>query len=278
MATAADPNKQPTAAGGEPAAAAGGTPTPQRDWAKEGPELEKKYSELESWRKEREPTYEKYSKYGTPEQIENALRWAQQGILLDQKIRAGEYVPKGSGAPPQPSADPFDTYDELDGRGQARVMRDYLTTELRKLVTGELDPYNKRLEQLQSSLAGQLQLISRTMPLLAKNPDLNPEELFAESVEEYARSPEKMLQLIVERKMAPQMQAKTIKEAVDKALEEERARVKQESENQRAKFFSRSAGPLVKRGDPKTRGDRMRTTHENFLKRLDALERTGTGE
>lgn len=224
------------AAQAQPTSEGGAAAQPARNW-------EQDYSQLEG-------RYKAYEKYGTPEQIENAIRWAQYGADIKRRIDAGEYVSKADRAAAaqaaqgagQPATDPFDRWEELTPREQAKALRESLVGDIRKEV---IDPFKQELRGQSAGITGEHHLLLTLVKQLIKNPNLEPADVLAKATEVLTQTPEKALEHVVSSMLEPQNREKAIADAVKQAREEERAKIQQEKENEAIKQFGGSRGGLL---------------------------------
>lgn len=246
---------------GQPAAST----TPARNW-------EKDYSDLEG-------RYKSYERFGTPEQIDNAIKWAHWAQGIKQRLDAGEYVSRaeldklqrgqqGQGQQQDPYAE--GVWETLTPQQQAAAHR----AEIMKSVSESLDAFKKELGGMQQMSQGQLNLAMKLIPLLAKNPDLNPTELLGKMFERVTISPERAAELEVESMLAPKLREREIADAVEKATKETEARLRQEFENAQQAQFGMRPGPRLVPSDKKTRTERAQANEAEFNKAFNKIVRS----
>jgi len=247
----------------QPGSGQGQQSAPQRNW-------EKDYSDLEG-------KYKSYERYGTPEQIENAIRWAQWAQQTKAKLDNGEYVSRADIAKLQqqqahqePQNDPWEQYDEYEPAQRRRLIQE----EVKRLAREQFDEFKgKELAPAQQGMQGQHQLLLKVVQQMIRNPDLDPADILARATEFATLPVDKLIERAVESAVSPKQQEKAIQAAVEKALNEERALRQQEQEAKEAAQFNSRPSPRIQPSDKKTRGDRMRSHESEFNKKFNQILR-----
>lgn len=251
----------PSAAGGGASTTPSPSSSPQQpaeDWQSRYTALEREYNDTKS-------KYDKYKAYGEPEaigQVYNSLR------QINADFQAGKltYAQAKEAKEELKQKDEFEGYEDLDPRQQAQRMRDILKNDVSGLTRSEMDAFRKEMKDFQVNNATQQQLLFRIIQMKTENPDLDIDELLKGATEASSYGPQQFLELQAKALRSPKEQQR----AIEKAVEEAKAKWQQEQDAKRIPLSTRQAPRLfqAKKPDPITRrAERV----ANLMKRSDEL-------
>jgi hypothetical protein len=169
------------------------------DIAKSYLELESKYGETSGKLKD----YDSYSKIGKPEDIAQAIEWAKN---MKQALDKGLLVPKGQQqqtAPVQNGSVPTEPWKADDWAykspaEQFQMMAEHLQNQNKSYIDGIAKQYGDQLQGLTAQDARQKSILLKAIKTAIKNPDTDPEELLAQAAEYAQKSPEELIEMVLE--------------------------------------------------------------------------------
>jgi hypothetical protein len=247
-------------------AAGGGAPQTSPPPSQQQPETDwqSRFQAAERERDEYKSKYEKYKGYGEPEAVGQVYNQLRQ-IAADFQAGKLTYAQKQA-AEAEVKRDEFEGWEDLEPRKQAERMRDLLRNEVTGLTKADMDRFREEMKQYQVNLGTQQQLLFRIIQLKTENPDLDIDELLKQSTEASAYGPQQILELQAKALRSPKEQQK----AIEKAVEEAKAKWQQEQDAKRVPLSTRQAPRITgfKKIDPIAR---RQERVNNLVKRSDEL-------
>ena len=184
-------------------------------------EAEKKITEYGTKYKD----YDDYSTIGKPSEIKEALDWArnvktamERGLL---KPAAEAEASRQSNAPAKLPWDD-DNWAYKPAGEQAKALAEYTQSEVKKYVDQIASQYGQQIQGLRATDGREKALLLKTLQAVAKNPNLDANEILAEAAQYAQRSPEELLDMVMEARLnTPETRSKEIEEKVAERVAEE---------------------------------------------------------
>lgn len=234
------------------------SPAPAEDW-------QSRYAALERERDDYKGKYEKYKPYGEPEQIGQVYQSLRQ---INADFQAGKltYAQAQAAKEDLKEKDPFEGWEDLGPKEQAQRMRDMLRGDVTGLTKADMDAFRKEMKDYQVNLGTQQQLLFRIIQLKTENPDLDIDELLKQSTEASGYGPQQILELQAKALRSPKEQQR----AIEKAVEEAKAKWQQEQDAKRVPLTTRRM-PRLAEAHQKDPIARRQERVANMMKRVDEL-------
>jgi hypothetical protein len=194
-------------------------------------EAEKKITEYGTKYKD----YDDYSAIGKPSAIKEALEWArnvktamEQGLLKPAaEAQATQQQQQ------QPSKHPWEdeAWAYKQPGEQAQAIADYTQSQIKTYVDQLASQYGQQIQSLRQTDGREKAIMLKTLQAVAKNPNLDANDLLAKAAQYAGKSPEDLLDMVMEMEL-------NTPEARDKALEAKvAARVAEEQQKwEKSKF------------------------------------------
>lgn len=205
-----------TGAVDKPTSAAPASPSaepPLQDWPDRYNKLEGEYAQ---WKRLKDAGY-------TPEHLESVVRQAYE---WDTEIKAGKLRRAEAPAPKQPdlpAADPFEKWDDLDGRQQAALLRQVLAGDLTNSFKSDVEQIRTAIETNQKNVNTQQKLFQHAVELAIQNPGVPINEIVNEAMATASLSPEQLMERALQSRIAPSQNEAKIKAEVERRLAEAKA-------------------------------------------------------
>lgn len=243
---------------------------PEKFAGKSAEEIAKSYVELEKQygsHAEKLKGLEAYSKFGTPEQINEALNWARDAYA---KIQKGDLIErakvKAAEASTSPSTAPWDADDWAykSPAEQFKAFSDYQQSQAKSYIDQVASQYGQQIGSLAQRDAREKAILLRAVKAAVQNPGVDPEEILAEASGLASKSAEELIDMYLEsRQNSPEALSKRIADETAKAV----AAARQEWEAKQQEELYKPAGPpkarLIK---SQSREDEFKLIQQNLAK------------
>ncbi len=234
------------------------------DVAKSYVELEKLHGDTAA----RQKDYDEYAKIGPVGDISEALSWARN---MKAALDRGLIVPAGQ-APakkdaPAADSEPWsaDDWAYKSPAEQAKAMSDFTQRQIKTYVDTLASQYGEQIKGLGARDGREKAILMKVIKTAIKHPEMDPEELLTQAAELGSKSPEELVDLVMEtRSHTPEAR----KSEVDKLVETRLAEEKQKWEASLHSDLTSSAPRprAFKAATPTTRQDEDRGIIEGLAK------------
>jgi len=205
-------------------------------------ELEKQYGQASS----KVGALDAYAKIGTPEQIIQAIEYAQ---MAKRAIDSGEYVPKGKIASPAKteSSKPWeaDDWQYRSPSDQADAMSTYTQSQVQKYVDGIAAKYGEQIQGLAGRDAKEKSILVKAIEAARRNPNISIEELLNDAAGLAQKTPEELIDMAFQSRLQT---PETRKAEIDKLVAAQVAEELQKRDAQRFTDFAKAGVPRVQMG------------------------------